>query len=227
MLVPARRNTTPSSHRWLLPYADFLTLLFAVFVVLFAAERSGKNSVQELSRAMLAAVHRPQPAPAPAEKMSISRELTDALRQEIGEGKIEVRAGSEGLVVSLRQAAFFPSGQAQIDPSTYPVLDRLAQIVSRVPNPIRLEGHTDSVPIHNSAFHSNWELSAIRSIRLLDLFVSRHHIDRERLSIAGFAETEPLGPNDSPDGRARNRRVDIVILNPAPKSAGEALRTES
>ena len=222
MLVPARRHATPSSHRWLLPYADFLTLLFAVFVVLFAAERSGKNSVQELSRAMLAAVHRSQPAPAPtpAEKMSISQELTDALRQEIGQGKIEVRTGSEGLVVSLRQAAFFPSGQAQIDPSTYPVLDRLARIVSRVPNPIRLEGHTDSVPIHNSAFHSNWELSAIRSIRLLDLLVSRHHIARERLSIAGFAETEPLGPNDSPDGRARNRRVDIVILNPA-------LRTES
>ena len=223
MLVPARRHNTPSRHRWLLPYADFLTLLFAVFVVLFAAERAGKNSVQELSRAVLAAVHRPRPAPpasAPAEKISIGRELTDALRQEIGEGKIEVRTGSEGLVVSLRQAAFFPSGQAQIDPSTYPVLDRLARIVSRVPNPIRLEGHTDSVPIHNSAFHSNWELSAIRSIRLLDLLVSRHHIARERLSIAGFAETEPLGPNDSPDGRARNRRVDIVILNPA-------LRTES
>ena len=95
------------------------------------------------------------------------------------------------------------------------MLDRLARIVSRVPNPIRLEGHTDSVPIHNSAFHSNWELSAIRSIRLLDLLVSRHHIARERLSIAGFAETEPLGPNDSPDGRARNRRVDIVVVSPA------------
>jgi chemotaxis protein MotB len=224
MLVPTRRLSTPSRHRWLLPYADFLTLLFAAFVVLFAAERNGKDSVHELSQVMLAAVQRPHPAPVP--KAAMSKELTDALGPEIDEGKIEVRTGPEGLVVSLRQAAFFPSGQANIDDATYPALDRLAEVLAGVPNPIRLEGHTDNIPIHNSAFHSNWELSAIRSIRLLELLVDRHHIARERLSVAGFAETEPVDSNDSPDGRARNRRVDIVILRQPLPAAGANVKPE-
>jgi chemotaxis protein MotB len=83
----------------------------------------------------------------------------------------------------------------------------------QIPNPARLEGHTDSVPIHNSRFRSNWELSAARSIALLSLLTDEFGVSAERISIAGYADNAPIASNDTPDGRMRNRRVDIVILN--------------
>jgi chemotaxis protein MotB len=89
----------------------------------------------------------------------------------------------------------------------------VALAVAKLPNPVRLEGHTDSVPIHNSRFRSNWELSAARSIAMLELLTGRFGIPRERMAVAGYAETAPVESNETETGRARNRRVDIVILN--------------
>jgi chemotaxis protein MotB len=125
-----------------------------------------------------------------------------------------------GLVISLRESSFFPSGDKTVLPAARHALGLIAESLRPLPNSIRLEGHTDAVPIHNTRFRSNWELSAARSIALMELFTEDLALPRERLSIAGFADTAPVASNETPEGRARNRRVDIVVLT-VEGSAGE------
>jgi chemotaxis protein MotB len=141
-----------------------------------------------------------------------------------------------GLVVSLRQAAFFPSGEDTIntlDPAAVSSIDKIAEVMRGLPNPVRLEGHTDSIPIHTSRFRSNWDLSAARAIAMLDFLAGRGKVPREQLAVAGYADTAPVDTNDTPEGRARNRRVDLVILNQrmrlsepgAARASGQASQT--
>jgi chemotaxis protein MotB len=138
--------------------------------------------------------------------------LSKELEQEVKSGKLQLSMGARGLTISFAQAALFPSGEDEISPDFYPTIQKIANAMKQVPNPIRTEGHTDSVPIHNSRFRSNWELSAARSIALVEL-LTKLGVPRDRLSIAGYAETAPLESNDTAEGRQRNRRVDMVILN--------------
>jgi chemotaxis protein MotB len=151
--------------------------------------------------------------------------LERALRLEVEQGQIKLILEQRGLVISLREASFFASGDDALYPGTYPSIAKIAQAIRELPNPVRLEGHTDSVPIHNSRFRSNWELSAARSIAMLELLVSRFGVASGRMAVAGYAETAPVEDNHSEEGRAHNRRVDIVILSesgarPEPKSPG-------
>jgi chemotaxis protein MotB len=211
------------SDRWMISYADFLTLLFAVFVVFFMLERSGKYTPRQVFEAVAGARHAqsslPPAPPQRAEPVLAAQlvphwqKLVSELHDDIMEGKLEVRIEPRGIVISLGQAAFFQSGRAEIDPAGYPTIDRLAKVIGSLPNPIRLEGHTDNVRIRNSRFKSNWELSAARSIAMLELLATRDGVSRDRLSIAGFAETVPLTSNEDPEGRARNRRVEVIILS--------------
>ncbi len=248
------RRKRPAEHenheRWLISYADFITLLFAFFVVMFASSQTDKAKAQQVSDAVRKALDKgaipsvvheilggtvdekgkgnammkgpggSQPVPVQQPQAAIIAELvpslnylTDALQKEIKEGKIDVHLEPRGLVVSLRQATFFPSGQDTVDPATFDSVDKIAATIRKLPNAVRLEGHTDSIPIHTARFRSNWELSAARSIAMLELFSTRYDIPRQRLAIAGYADTAPKDSNDTEEGRAHNRRVDIVILN--------------
>jgi chemotaxis protein MotB len=149
--------------------------------------------------------------------------LSRRFQDEMAKGQIEIHLEARGLVISLRQAAFFGSGKADLTPDTFLILDKLAGLINSLPNHVNLEGHTDAVPIRNSRFASNWELSAARSIAMLDRLASRGHVDRSRVSIAGYADTVPVASNEDEKGRSRNRRVDIVILNQVlPQQALEA-----
>ena len=100
-----------------------------------------------------------------------------------------------------------------IDPATYPILEKIAELVNSRTNRVRMEGHTDSVPIRTARYPSNWELSSARAIAMLRLLTDRFHVDHMRMSVTGYADTVPVAPNDTPEGRARNRRVDIVLLS--------------
>ncbi|HUP04087.1 MAG TPA: flagellar motor protein MotB [Bryobacteraceae bacterium] len=235
-------------ERWLVSYADFITLLFAFFVVMFASSQTDKSKAQQVSAAVkealekggvTAAVHEilggtvdergkgnamlrgpggTQPKlevehDVVAELVPSLHYLSQELAKEITDGKIEIKMEPRGLVVSLRQATFFPSGEDSLDPATYQTIDKIAATIRNLPNPVRLEGHTDSVPIHTARFRSNWELSAARSISVMELLATRYDIPRERMGIAGYADTQPVDSNGTEDGRAHNRRVDVVILN--------------
>src|ERR1700692_4903695 len=239
-------------ERWLVSYADFITLLFAFFVVMFASSQTDKSRAKQISEAVEKALSEGKsvsmsPAvakilggtvddkgqgnaqmrgpggaqraakEAPPENLielpPSMRKLTSEIEQEIKAGKVEVNLEPRGLVVSLKQTAFFPSGTDAIDPSTYPILEKVAAALNAVSNPLRIEGHTDSVPIHTARFRSNWELSAARSISMMEVMAIRFQVDRQRVAIVGFADTAPQTSNDTAEGRARNRRVDIVIQN--------------
>jgi chemotaxis protein MotB len=239
-------------ERWLVSYADFMTLLFAFFVVMFASANQDKAKAKAVSQAVenalkdghaaarIAAVLggtvddrgqgnamrkgpggaqksavEPPPAPPPvvAELLPSLEFLNQELQVEIRAGRLKLSLEPRGLVVTLPQATYFPSGQDAIDPATFATLDKVAQVILKLPNPIRVEGHTDAVPIHNARFRSNWELSAARSIAMLELLTTRFKIPRDRLAVAGYADNVPVAPNETEEGRARNRRVDLVILN--------------
>jgi chemotaxis protein MotB len=249
-----RRRLQPEQEnhdRWLVSYADFITLMFAFFVVMFASSQADKTKVKQVSAAVARALESGSPSravaemlagePAPknkapsvdmknlsklevrtppaqistagAELLPSLDYLNTQLKREIDSGKMRVSLEGRGLVISLQQATFFPSGEDAIDPATYPSLEKVATAIGKLPNPVRLEGHTDAIPIHTARFRSNWELSAARSIAALELLNARFSVPRERMAIAGYAETIPLASNESDEGRARNRRVDIVILS--------------
>jgi chemotaxis protein MotB len=223
---PARSHSKvllPSRDRWLVSYADFITLLFALFVVLFAASYSDKEKVQTFAQAVENAIehssvqHAPrfrQPKGAPEPVLnSTYAALVQSLEPEVKNHQARVWLDSRGLVITLNQTAFFHSGEEEFDPEMYPTLEKIATALVRIDNPIRMEGHTDSLPIHNERFRNNWELSSARSIAVLELLATRFGIPPARMSVAGYADTAPVSTNDTEEGRARNRRVDIVVLS--------------
>jgi chemotaxis protein MotB len=256
-----RKSDHHENHeRWLVSYADFITLLFAFFVVMFASAQADHGNAARVSESVRKALEEGQMKAAvaailggardergqgnamlkgpggvhPIVRESPSVDLTASLKSlraalsaEILKGQLQVSLEPRGLVISLREAAFFASGGDAVNPATHSSVEKIAGAIAALPNQVRLEGHTDSVPIHNSRFRSNWELSAARSIAMLELLVSRFDIAPQRLAVAGYAETVPLESNGTEEGRAHNRRVDIVILNehglgPEPKPAAAA-----
>ena len=269
-----RAHAEHENHeRWLVSYADFITLLFAFFVVMFATSQTDKAKAQQVSESVKealehggikAVVHEilggtvedkgkgnnqmrgpggaqkmrreeEKPASKVAELIPSMQYLNKALQAEIDQGKVEVHLEPRGLVVSLREAAFFPSGEDTVNESSYSIMEKIAKLIGSLPNQVRLEGHTDSIPIHTARFRSNWELSAARAIAMMETLTERFALSKSRFAIAGYADTSPADTNDTAEGRAHNRRVDIVILNqqamikdePAPVGAAEAARPKA
>ncbi len=261
----AKKAQQENHERWLVSYADFITLLFAFFVVMFASSQKDKARAKEVSEAIQEALQKGAVAPEfawilggrkesgparshPPQKLapkqiSVERpELSDLrssmkllsaqLSEDIERGAVQLKLERRGLVISLKAAAFFPSGEDNIDPSRYSTIAKVAAVLNQLPNPLRFEGHTDSLPIRTSRFRSNWELSAARSIAMLRLFSDEFGVKRDRMAIVGYAETLALHSNDTEEGRAANRRVDIVILSEygmsaEPAAANEELRSGS
>jgi chemotaxis protein MotB len=249
-------------ERWLVSYADFITLLFAFFVVLFSSSQVDKRKVGKVSKAMQEAFqqmgifqaansrtalvtsnplptenlqlieegkgmsghgHRVSPfektpgsRPTPKDLGTLQRQLANALAPEIKRHEVVLKAQREGLVVSLREIGFFDSGSAELRPTSEAAVQGIARVLSTQANSVRIEGHTDNVPIHNLRFASNWELSTARATEMIRLFITHYDFPATRLSAAGYAEYHPVAGNDTVDGRAQNRRVDIVVLASTP-----------
>jgi len=238
-----KRESHGANHeRWLVSYADFITLLFAFFVMLYANSTTNVAQAKKISLAFREAVedgrlgrslvklvredagggpgHTRGPKIDPKDLQPSLDDLNQSLEKEITQNEVEVRMEKRGLVITLREATFFPSGGEILDATTYPVLEKIAQELRKHPNAIRFEGHTDSMPIHTARFASNWDLSSARAIAMLKLFTERFGIETGRLAVSGFGDTSPVASNDTQDGRNRNRRVDIVVLNEEASSQG-------
>jgi chemotaxis protein MotB len=244
-----RRATAHVNHeRWLVSYADFITLLFAFFVVLFASSQVDKRKVGKLAAAIQGAfqnlgISQTQNTPFPlvnsdptggnrtpatfdkaetnvaashAQLKELQKTLEGTLKPELQRHEVALKAQRDGLVVSLREIGFFDSGSAEIRPSSEAAVQRIAEALAAQDNNIRIEGHTDNIPIHNAQFKSNWELSTARATEMTRLFVMRFHFPPARLSAAGYAEYHPVAANSTAEGRAMNRRIDIIILASAP-----------
>jgi chemotaxis protein MotB len=235
--VPRSRVT---HDRWLISYADFITLLFGLFVVLYAFARADQKKqvqiVQSIDSAFksMGAFSDSSPSAgaqgggqsahaAMAESLltplqvksdlnRIRHDLSLSLAKQIASHSISLEMGRDGLVISLREAGFFDSGSASPKPEVLPTLRQIAERLSTTPYDLRIEGHTDDVPVHNPDFDSNWELSAARATHIARLFLEMNAVSPDRLSAAGYAEFHPVASNDTAEGRAENRRVDLVVM---------------
>jgi chemotaxis protein MotB len=248
----SRQYSRPSRDRWLVSYADFITLLFALFVVLFAASNADDQRAGRVAKAVKGAFHSfgvfaesgkvvslfedepnstailvsedldstadvgPVPFPSVSGNPQLD-ELTAILGQKlrgtIENGALRLSRDSRGLTISLTEAGFFAPGSAVIQAEAYAVVDQIAEIIRKVSNNVRVEGHTDNTPIHTAQFPSNWELSTARATHLLQYLIATASIPPQRLSAVGYGEYHPVVSNNTIEGRAANRRVDLVILS--------------
>jgi chemotaxis protein MotB len=202
-------------ERWLISYTDFVTILLILFVAIAA---QGFRSTQPPRQPQLPQV-KPSPQPAskptvePAIKSDDSRQVLAEAEQKLKQQGLDSRLEQRGLVISLPQAILFPSGEDHVVPAAFPLISQIAEVLGSVPNKIALVGHADSVPIHNKRFQSNWELSAARSVNLLQVLSTRYGISESRLSVQSYGSTNPKDSNDTETGRAENRRVEILLLD--------------
>lgn len=226
-----RQHAGQHRDRWLVSYADFITLLFAFFVVLYSAAQVDKRRTAQVASAIQSAFHQSGALPPPAAnggnpqllsspptsddpQAALKKQIEQTLAGEIANGDVAVRTTPEGLVISLREIGFFDTGSAEIKASSQVAFARLAEILRQNGSRIRIEGHTDNVPIHNSKFSSNWDLSTARATATIRLLI-RYKLNPELMTAAGYAEFHPIAGNDTAEGRASNRRVDIVVLRKA------------
>ena len=266
----ARKKKHPehvNHERWLVSYADFITLLFAFFVVMFAASNSDQKKAGQVAQAVQVAfkemaVFSPSGKVVPlydngglpsdtksvignahsafdstqliapsklgeGSKATISEvkaQLETMLKEEMANRSVRLSEDSRGLTVSLAEAGFFEPGSAVMQSKALAVVDRIAATLRPLGYNLRVEGHTDNVPIHTAQFPSNWELSTARATFLLQYLISNATIPPARLSAVGYGEYRPVAANSSAEGRAANRRVDLVVLGAAAEKLEPQLR---
>jgi len=226
-----------------LTYSDLITLLMIFFVVMYAISDTNAQKMAALASSLaqtftgapaagvlpsggLPSVM-PDIAPAPGseatggqrdESTELARaraELQQFIQQEGLEGQVTLRTEDRGLVVSMADAVLFPSGSAELTPTARSLLQQIGRALARLPNYLRVEGHTDNLPINTPAFPSNWELSTARATNMVKVLISAAGIKPERLSATGYGEYRPVAPNDNEANMTRNRRVDIIVLKEA------------
>lgn len=228
-----RRRTAVSHDRWLVPYADFVTLLFAFFTALYAVTLVDATRLPDMADGLREAMGSPPVTraataapeddtaaappdidPPPAD-VSPREEVEQALAADLAAGRLELTEDRRGLVLAVPEAYSFQTGRDDLSEDAERLMARVANLLKTLPNAVRVEGHTDDTPIHTARFTSNWDLSTARATRVVAFFITTAGLAPTRLSAAGYSEFHPRAGNDTPEGRARNRRVDIVILNQA------------
>lgn len=232
--------------RWMVSYADFITLLFAFFVVMYAISQVNEGKYRVLSESlstaftqrvqitapqrgtpameMLAPItpapEAPETAAKPAPELStneiVSKELLEALSPMVAQGLAKVQQTERGISVDISASALFDTGQAYLQSATVPALRAAARVLAKVPNRIQVEGHTDNVPISTLAFPSNWELSSARAASVVRLFIGEG-VPAARLAAVGYAEHQPIESNLSAQGRSNNRRVTVILMATKPE----------
>lgn len=224
-------------ERWLVSYADFITLLFAFFVVMYSVSSVNEGKYRTVSDSIKAALNpvsstpssrlpfnigeakpkmiNPDMAgvnePAIRRMREIIKRIPPILKLEVPDIKV-VETGNGAIMISLPESILFGSGEARVRPEALPFLKALSEVLIEMDRHIRILGHTDNVPIRTLVFPSNWELSAGRAVMVVRIFAELYGVPITHLSATGFADSKPLQSNDTPEGRIKNRRVEIVVL---------------
>lgn len=211
-----------SPDRWVVSYADFITLLFAFFTVMYAVSRVDTGKLNDFVGSTRGAFgSNPSPStrpiiegivPIPPIVAGLQRDAARIIAAAGADGEVTVRQDPRGLVLSMGEEVLFDAGMATVKPSSSASLAAVAAVLKKAQCDAIVEGHTDSLPISNARFASNWELSATRATNTLARLVAEYNVLPPRLSAAGYAEFRPVASNANPEGRARNRRVDVVLL---------------
>jgi len=240
-------------ERWLVSYADFITLLFAFFVVMYSISSVNEGKYRVLSSSIISAFSQPAQSLSPlrfndnkknpieqnkllleqqsnkydrigvdyeviptvqeiANMEMISDEVEKKLKSLVDQDLVNIHKTNKGVEIEIKSNILFGSGQAVLQKSAKPALEQIAKVIGPLQNPVNVEGFTDNVPISTLVFPSNWELSAARAANVVHLF-SKLGIDPNRMSAIGYGEFKPVASNDTPEGREKNRRINIIVLN--------------
>lgn len=240
-----------SHDRWLVSYADLVTLLFAFFVVMYAISSVNEGKYRVLSEALGTAFGRP-PRVVPEAPPSVepglperpkslsrqkrrgdaalrrerehmtgmARDILKALSPLVSQGKVRVTQTNRGVNVEINASVLFATGDAKLTSESGQVLKAVAHVLKDDDHDIQVEGHTDNIPISTPMFPSNWELSAVRASSVVRLFFD-NGIAESRLVAVGHGANQPVASNDTPEGRVRNRRVEVMILSGLPEVVTE------
>lgn len=237
--LPSRSHVAHVSRdRWLVSYADFMTLLFAFFAMMYAISSVDAQKLSRVAQALQTAFD----DTARARSVEASNDtrlkaatigavgepsaddvraaVSEALAVELAAENIMLTVDRRGVTLSIPEAGSFAAGSDDLSETARGLVSRVAIVLNRFSNLVRVEGHTDDVPIHTVRFQSNWDLSAARASRVVEFLIARG-LEPARLSATGYGEFHPRVPNDSPVTRASNRRIDLVILNAATTRAEE------
>jgi chemotaxis protein MotB len=206
-------SATNQRDRWMVSYVDVLTILLILFMVGAAKSLDVPPAHKAVPAAPVAPTVAPTTPPTPPPQAEPNRTNLIRVQERLRELGLDPILEPHGLVISLPQVILFSSGTDTVSPEALPTIEQIADVLRDIPNNVRLIGYADTVPIHTRRFSSNWELSMARSHKILELLSRRYGIAEPRLSIASFGPYRPTAPNDTVDGRASNRRVEIVILD--------------
>lgn len=229
----------PANHeRWLVSYADFMTLLMIFFVVMYAMSNVDSTKYKQISESLNVAmgggktvvgtndatnIQEAKPDVKPAEESAEQKEMKklEQVKKEVDgyinetklTGSVATSIQERGLVISFENNIFFDSGKADVKDGMKSKLDSVATILKKIDNYVRVEGHTDDLAINTAQFTSNYQLSAMRAANVVEYLVEKDAMNGAKLSSVGYGDHRPVAPNDSEANRSKNRRVDIVILN--------------
>ena len=236
----ARSHEHENHDRWLISYADFITLLFAFFVVMYAISSVNEAKYQIFSDSLTSAFGKQivkSDATAPASEQDlllkslvdrrnaklaeqqreamqdIAKKINQVMSALVKNGQVSVMQTNRGVAVEINASALFSQGDATLRGGAISTLIEVAKVLEPVGLAIEVEGHTDDIPITTQQFPSNWELSSARASSVVRLFIG-HGLMPEHLKAIGSAANYPVTPNDTADGRARNRRITVTILSP-------------
>ena len=227
------------NEAWLLPYSDLMTLLLALFIALFAMSQTDASKMQALAQAFTAAFNMGGPSffsgMGPSTSMNSAttqgqdnansaymqenqnlREAQEKIEQYVKENNLQDQVSTElseeGLMIRLKEKALFASGSAALEGQADQIVPVIAGLLASLPERVTISGHTDNVPISTAQFPSNWELSSARAVSLMrGLMGAQPSLNPARFSALGYSEYRPIASNDTAEGRAQNRRVEVFI----------------
>ena len=207
--------------RYLITYADLITLLLGLFIILYSVSNVDANKYKEMVSAMGDVFgNKPKVITSGISVLPKANNQEGVLKNELSKlidkyhynKSIRLEENSRGITIHILDDVLFASGNADLTSESMQVLDRLAVILKELPNDIRIEGHTDNVPIKTPMFPSNWHLSVARALNTAYYLINNEGLSADKVSIVGFSKYKPIDSNDTQVGRANNRRVDIVII---------------
>ncbi len=234
MAKPRKKEECKGGEGWLTTYGDMVTLLLTFFVFLFSFSTIDISKFEKMifsfqgslgmlqggltfnAKRLIGMGFTGQDAGAVMKHTKYLQEVMKQIKaflSKVGAKKgVFVRKTEVGIVITFSETILFDPGSATLKRSAFRILRGIARILVKIPNDIRVEGHTDDIPIHTKRYPTNWDLSAARALAVTRYLVNNHFIDPRRISVAGYGAYKPIVPNDTPQHRALNRRVDIVIL---------------
>lgn len=215
-----------NTNGWMDTYADTITLLLTFFILLYSISAVDSEKLQELSEALQFSLTGKQSVKqleslddikVDIEKESnkyedLAKKLNEIIDKNSLTEVIKIREEDRGIVLQVDESILFDPGKAEIKESSVGILDTISKIIEETDNDIIAEGHTDNVPINNEKYKSNWELSTDRALNIVKYFIENKKINPVRLSVKGYGEYNPIAPNDTPENRSKNRRVDILVV---------------